>query len=484
VVNRATRWIGLIVMTTLLAGSVAAEDLPLPDPDGLDLPQDSMLYSDEPMATGDSSPGYGPSQSVDESGEPSVLVPSSQSMQPGTEMPMEPGAQLDGSYEGQPQPYVGQPYEGGMPEGGPYPMGPQGYGGDMPPDCYYPWDGQPAPIESSGTWLNRGVWYAEADVVAFYRIWQRPDVLLAAEDPNITSPQFLTSGIPLSTNRALFLKAAQPGEDAGVRATLGRFLFRDDQNRDHTLEFTAFSAGNWTQDIQLSSAAPNSLFVSFAVDGGNTGFNQSTQQRVIYTSQLNSFELNYRLKKRLGRDQLVMDPNGHWRRAAANGFNRNYLAGFRFIQLKERLNWTAEDIVNNGDNGQYLIDTDNSLFGFQLGEGIEFESGRWSAGISAKMGLFVNNAEATSQLNFTADDTNDFNRHSTTDELSWLGEAQILGRYHVTPNCSLRAGVDFMVIDSLALAPRQINFINDFTQIEAGADPYYIGASLGFECYW
>ena len=38
VVNRATRWIGLIMMTTLLAGSVAAEDLPLPDPDGLELP--------------------------------------------------------------------------------------------------------------------------------------------------------------------------------------------------------------------------------------------------------------------------------------------------------------------------------------------------------------------------------------------------------------------------------------------------------------
>jgi hypothetical protein len=458
------------MITTLLSGSVAAEDLPLPDPDGLDLPQDSMLFGEEPMPIGDSSSSFGSPQPV-ENGEPSVLVPSQQ-MPYSTETSIEPDA-----------PFAG-PYDGGTYEGGPYPLGPQNFEGDVQPDCYRPWDGQPAPIESSGTWLNRGVWYAEADVVVFYRIWQRADVLLTAEDVNVTNPNFLPSGIALNTNRALFLKATQPGEDAGVRTTLGRFLFRDDQNRDHTLEFTAFTAGNWTQDIQLSSATPNGLFVSFGVDGGNLSFSGSSQQRAIYTSQLNSFELNYRLKKRLGRDQLVMDPNGHWRREAANGFNRSYLAGFRYLELKERFNWTAEDIVNNGDNGQYLIDTDNNLFGFQMGEGIEYETGRWSVGLSAKMGLYLNDADAHSQLNFTADDTDDFNRHSTTDELSWMGEAQVLGRYHVTPNCSVRAGIDFMVIDSLALAPRQANFINDFSQIEAGGDPYYIGGSLGFECYW
>ena len=88
------------------------------------------------------------------------------------------------------------------------------------------------------------------------------------------------------------------------------------------------------------------------------------------------------------------------------------------------------------------------------------------------------------QLNFTADDTNDFDRRNSTDELSWMGEAEVLGRYHVTPNCSLRAGLDFMVIDSLALAPRQINFINDFSKIETGGNPYYLGGLLGFECYW
>ena len=41
VVNRARGWIGVFMTATLLVGGVAAEDLPLPDPDGLELPYGS-----------------------------------------------------------------------------------------------------------------------------------------------------------------------------------------------------------------------------------------------------------------------------------------------------------------------------------------------------------------------------------------------------------------------------------------------------------
>ncbi len=457
-VNRATRWIGLIVMTTLLAGSVAAEDLPLPDPDGLDLPQNSMLFGEEPMPVGNSSPSLGPSQAV-ENGGPSVLVPSSQSMQPSTDMSMEPGPQF------------GESYDGGMYDGGTYPMGPQDSDGDMQPDCYYPWDSQPAPIVSSGTWLSRGLWYAEADALLVHRVWKKTDVLMAFENSS-------------QTNRLMILQTDHPGGVGGVRATLGRFLFRDDQNRDHTAEFTTFSLGEFSSDISLGSITPNNLFSPSTLTGNNPSFDSSSQQRVVYTSQFNSFELNYRLKSRLGRDQIVMDPNGGWRREAANGFSRSYLAGIRYLVMRERLNWTAEDIVTNGDNGQYLITTDNNLIGFQVGAGVGYETGRWSTELTAKTGFYVNDASARSQLNFTASDTNDFDRFNREGQLTWMGESHILGRYHVTQNCSLRAGLDILVLDSLALAPRQINFISNTSFIDTGGNPWYMGASLGFECYW
>jgi len=466
VVNRATRWIGLIMMTTLLAGSVAAEELPLFDPDGLELPYDSSMpsqFDGVPLPMEETPP-----PESFEGDAPSRLVAPPQLTGDATGS----SSQVDGPYmeDG----YPAEPYGGDF-DGH--------YAGEEP--AYYPWDSQPAPIVSSGTWLDRGVWYAEADAMILYRIWQKAATFVGAEDQNVTIPNsFQSVGLGLTTNRSLSIPSDHPGGDAGVRTTLGRFLFRDDQNRDHTAEFTAWAAGDWVSNGVMSSNSPNGLFVTFNLDGGNALFDRSSFQRVIYNSRLNSFELNYRMKKRLGRDQMVMDPNGCWRREAANGFNRNYLAGFRFVQLDETLNWTAEDVVTAGADGKYVIDTTNDLFGFQMGQGIEYESGRWSVGVSGKAGLYWNNAESHQQMNLTADDVDDFDRNATQAEISWIGEAEILGRYHVTPNCSLRAGLEFMVIDSLALAPRQINFINESTWIETGGNPWYMGGLLGFECYW
>jgi hypothetical protein len=450
------------MMTTLLSGSVAAADLPLPDPDGLDLPYDSSMPSEfegVPLPMDETPPPQGMDSEV-----PSRLV-------------APPQTTADATHAGQP---MGEPYlEGGYPAD----QFDGGYGCEE--GEYHPWDDQPAPIESTGTWLNRGVWYAEADAVILHRIWARGDTFVGAADPRVVDPtQIQSVGLGLITNRLLNIPSAHPGGDAGVRTTLGRFLFRDDHNRDHTAEFTAWAAGDWVSDGVMTSATPNQLFVTFNLDGGNQLFDQSSSQRVIYNSRLNNFELNYRLKKRLGRDQMVMDPNGNWRREAANGFNRNYLAGFRYVQLNETLNWTAEDIVVDGADGQYLINTSNDLFGFQMGQGLEYESGRWSAGISAKVGLYWNDADSHQQMNLTASDSDDFDRRASQAEVSWIGEAEVLGRYHVTPNFSLRAGLEFMVIDSLALAPRQINFINESTWIETGGNPYYLGGLLGFEFYW
>lgn len=468
--NRATCYFGLLLTATLLVGHVSAEDLPMPDPDGLDLPLDSSTNASEfdgiPLPDAELPPPADESNDV-----PSRLVapPGSLSNSANAPSPLDPAytderGLSDGDYTG--------------------PMDAEYAEGDGEFHAYE-WDGDPAPIESSGTWLNRGVWYTEMDAVVLHRIWARGYMFVAAEDPNVTIANSLPAvGLLLQTNRVMDLPSSHPGGDAGVRGTLGRFLFRDSHNRDHTLEFTTWAAGNWVSDQKITSADPNGLFVTFNLAGENGFFDGSTLQHMIYDSQLNSFELNYRLKKRLGRDQLVMDPNGNWRRESSTGFNRNYLAGFRMFQVDETLTWTAEDILVNGANGKYVIDTKNDLFGFQMGEGIEYESGRWSAGVSAKLGLFWNNANAHQQMLLSANPEDDFNRTNAESELSFMGEAEVLARWHITPNASLRAGLEFLVLDSLALAPRQIDFIGGTNKIETGGNPWYIGGLLGFECYW
>jgi hypothetical protein len=365
-----------------------------------------------------------------------------------------------------------------------------------PPEDQGLWFGPPAPIESTGTWLRRGFWYAEADAVVWNRMWNRDDRIYAVQSaaaelyqtwfqpPSILQAQ-------LNTNRMLVVSGAHPGQDASIRTTLGNFLFRDSRNRDHSAELTVLGSGDWEQNRVMSSEEPFGLFVPVVIDGGNRSFDESSQQEIDYKSVYRSFELNYRVKTRLGKDQIVMDANGHWHRQANSGFGREYLAGLRYLQLDEDFNWQAQDIAQEGstnpqpgDDGSYIIDTENDMFGLQFGLGLTYEGARWSLAMEPKGGVYVNNATGRTRLDFTADDIDDADLRLQEDALSFVGEFRILGRYHVTPSISLRAAYEMMYIEAVALAPSQATFITNISYLNTTGDPFYHGASFGFEGYW
>jgi hypothetical protein len=345
-----------------------------------------------------------------------------------------------------------------------------------------------APIESTGTWLQRGIWYAEADAVILNRLWNRDNRIYAAQDPDVERIDFFQSTFTvaalLDTNRLLVLNASQPGEDAAVRMTLGHFLFRDSRNRDHTAEFTALGGGNWEQERVITSEEPFGLFVPFVVDGGNLSFDASSRQTLNYESHIKSFEMNYRVSQRLGHDQLIMDPNGGWHRAANAGFEREYLAGLRFIELEDKFEWQAEDIATLGDDGEYLIRTDNDMFGVQIGGGMTYQASRWSAGVFGRGGVYLNDALGRTDLDFTADDDNDAVNRLRDNELSVNLEMKLQTRFHITPNVSLRAAYELMYFESVALAPSQATFIPVFSYLNTTGDPFYHGTSFGIEGYW
>jgi hypothetical protein len=457
-VKFGTGCIAPVLLATLLASGAAAQGLPLPDPEGLDLPPGSIL-----------GPGF--EDELPPSGEPTSVM-THPMVEPG---PMEPSRLVDESQMMQGPYDEAGPQDNYVPDVDPW----QQWGPGSQP--FFPWGGEPAVPESSGTWLERGVWYAEADAVILARVWRGHDELMAAEDQNVTSPFFNDPPLSgqLTTNRVIILSNSHPGKDAGVRTTLGRFLFRDDHNRDHTAEFTAYGGGDWVNDCAISSAADNNLFTPFRVSGSqNRDFSGSSFQRLLYSSRFNNFELNYRVKRRLGRDQMVMDPNGCWRRMAANGWNRNFLAGIRYLELSEIVDWRAEDIVDTGTDGRYLVTTRNDLIGVQFGGGLNYETGRWNLGTSSKLGLFVNDADSRSQLTFT-DGVDNFDRFSTEDEMSFLMEWSLLGRWHLAPGCSLRCSLEILYFESVALAPDQINFLPVYTKITATGDPVYLGGAVG-----
>jgi len=341
--------------------------------------------------------------------------------------------------------------------------------------AYDLWDVEPVPIESTGTWLRRGLWYAESEVVVMMRLWSRHDLVLISQDG--FEPPFS------SFNRFMILKQAHPGEDASVRTTLGRYLFRDIDNRDHTTEFTVFIGGDWVQDLAIGSPI-GQLQVPFQIDGNNQSFDNSTRNTAVYSSRFNSFEWNYKVKRRMGRDQMVMDPNGNWTRRAAAGFTKEFLVGVRYLELSDIFNWKAEDVQVDGNDGQYLIQANNDLIGLQLGAGFTYETARWSIGLSGKGGAYANDASSSSDLDFTIDDSADFQRFTREDQLSFIGESSMVLKYHLTPNFSLRTGFHLLYITSVAEAPYQANFIADYNTVVTSGDPFYFGVSAGFEGFW
>ena len=179
-----------------------------------------------------------------------------------------------------------------------------------------------------------------------------------------------------------------------------------------------------------------------------------------------------------------MDPNGGWHRAANAGWEREYLAGLRALQVQDILEWSAQDIAVLGADGQYNIRTDNDMVGIQAGGGGSYQASRWSVGMSGKGGVFINDATGRTALNFTADDDDDFSLRLKNDELSFLMEFKLQTRFHITPNTSLRAAYELMYMTSVALAPAQGTFIPEFATLNTTGDPFFHGVSFGFEGYW
>jgi hypothetical protein len=115
----------------------------------------------------------------------------------------------------------------------------------------------------------------------------------------------------------------------GYYATIGRYLGRDSQDRDDFLEFTYWGMNTWIDSnfITGSRVTDNTTF-GRSIQFGNLftpfpssvgGFNRSDSQTIDISSEMHNWELNLRLRPRGRPDQLVLQPNGRWRRESVRG---------------------------------------------------------------------------------------------------------------------------------------------------------------------
>lgn len=341
----------------------------------------------------------------------------------------------------------------------------------------------PAVPESSGTWLRRGWWSAEIDAIIWVRKWDRQNAIMGVDD----TPSL----------RTLRLNRTSPTE-ASARLNLTRFLFRDANNRDHRFEFNVMGGGELVETCHLDSVDPNSISVPFTVDkAADASFDGASSMDITYASRLNSFELNYTVTSRMDRDRMELQPDGRWVRRANPGLTYHGLAGLRYLDLTENVFWTADDIINvsgpvafTGENGLYKVETSNDLITFQVGGGCTYDADRWSLTFFTRGGLSLNDAKANALLSYTDPVTGDvrtdvgFNNSERMGSMPLVLQGGILGRYHLRPNVSIRAGYEFLYMTAMALAPHQVNFTPNDGKVGTTASPFMHGLTLGGEFYW
>jgi hypothetical protein len=298
--------------------------------------------------------------------------------------------------------------------------------------------------------------------------------------------------------------------------TVGHYFARDTLNRDHFVEFSFWGLNGWKDRAQINGdrvsntsfdpAFPlvvhGSLYSKFFLGDQGTplpGFDGVDQQTTYYASYNQNFEINGRISPRNREDRLVLHPNGRWRRECQPGMYMSYLYGVRFMQVDETFRFHGQGLTETLDpatgnvvsaisqTGDYGVVTHNNLLGLQIGADMIFRECRWSWGVRAKVGPYINFSDQESNITAGTALAPEFSRRlaEAKHEASLIGQVGFEATYKFRPNLMGRAGWDFMWVTGLALAPEQLQFTtNPVNKINTNGSIFYQGLSLGLEWLW
>jgi hypothetical protein len=348
-----------------------------------------------------------------------------------------------------------------------------------------PWGGEaPAAVWSSGEWFRSGIWYTNADFMVVRRSRPRDQLLIGID---ITNPDNL-----------FFNYGASAGVEPGMRVTIGRFIGRDWENRDHSFEVTFLGVNEYSTGQGIRSQTEQGLIL--LLDQKQGGVNGADVWTTMYDSRFHSVEADLRLRHRPDKDRLVMAPDGTWTRQYTSSYVPSLILGLRYIKLDEEYSFRSRsqvaDISEAFFRGDYDIETNNDLAGVQIGGDFINQRERWYWGVRGKLGAFVNFAEQYTVAQFNdlrapgpgnpGDPSLDIaprEEQASKANEALFGEIGIMAAYHFNPNFSARAGYDFMWLAGVALAPDQFTF-TETARLAVDGVIFYQGLSLGLEVVW
>jgi hypothetical protein len=340
-----------------------------------------------------------------------------------------------------------------------------------------------SPIWSSGRWFNRGRWYMQGELT-YLTLSEKKSTKLATDfsDPNQIPAQ----------QRNHFNTQKGQGYAPGAKITFGFYLGVDPWNRDSSVEFTYFGLSNFSATRGLTSLAPNSLFTDFDPTFSAPGFTQANSMTYVAQSHFNSYELNVLLTRRLGRDRMVLSRQGKWVRELAPNLVPTMFGGMRLITLNQSFDWNSQGTDPTTTNGQYNVRTHNALCGFQFGAAMNYQQSDWRAGVTVRGGPYVNFADQFTSVSGigpaasgTGSSTISRLENNQKTALSFAGDVNLNAAYYLRPNVAVRTSLEILYITDLALADKEITFVQlSPAKMSTAHETQIVGFTLGFECNW
>jgi hypothetical protein len=336
---------------------------------------------------------------------------------------------------------------------------------------------------SSGDWFWNGGWYVGGESLWLDR--SRNNRRTVAQQPYV-DPFGIVRVVNVTT-------AAQPfNVSPGARVTIGRSLGRDYLDRDRAFEFIYYGGMSY-EDNDGRNAINNGFFVTPLAPVA-PGFNGATTYTTRFSSDFNSWEWDYKLRRRLGRDQLVMSPGGKWTRHAERGWLPALIVGPRLATVNEHftLSSSRDGVSQSEFSGRYHIDAENWLLGLNIGGELISQNEFYYWGLRGRAApalTFASTAQQAAGINTTGipqgPQTLAFTDEATRTAPGFIGDLTLMAGWNITPNFALQVGYDFLWVAGMATATRQFNLDNrDTNAIDVGGQTFYNGVSFGFYGSW
>ena len=341
---------------------------------------------------------------------------------------------------------------------------------------------------SSGRWFWNGGWYVGGESLWMDR---SREIRTAIAVDTVPLPYKLGYRFPQYTTNA------QPFDVApGARVTLGKSLGRDYLDRDRAVEFVYYGGMTYNSNIGFNSMGAAGFVTPLGYEV--PGFNGAGTFNTWFNSDFNSWEWNYKLRRRLGRDQLVMSPGGNWTRHAERGWLPSLITGIRLANVNEDFRLLSSNPVAGTPSGtqfggDYVINTSNWLLGLNIGGELISQNEFYYWGIRGRAApclTFANVNQTAYGINTTgkpayAQGAFSFNEQDSQTAAGFIGDLTLLAGWQIRPNFALQVGYDFLWVAGMASAIKQFNLDQrDTGMINTGGQTFYNGLSFGFNGSW